>query len=151
MGYERWGNLGPAGDPAMSVQDQPISPAPVLGGYTQWGPLQGYLNQKPLPAGVHLVAPMVPVLQLVREQWFPSQNPLVTAGLGQATDANPLLAPYLVMAFSSSVLGAFLGAYHGKKRSGGKTGAMWGWGAAGFFWPLPVVVVAAVQGFGKRK
>jgi hypothetical protein len=147
----------------MSVQDQPISPAPLLGGYTQWGPLgpggdpamslQGYLNPngKPLPAGVHLVAPMVPVLQLVREQWFPSQNPLVTAGLGQATDANPLLAPYLLMAFTSSVLGAFLGAYHGKKRSGGKAGSMWGWGLSGFFWPLPVVAIASVQGFGKRK
>ncbi len=28
---ERWGALGPAGDPAMSVQDQMISPAPLVG------------------------------------------------------------------------------------------------------------------------
>jgi hypothetical protein len=28
---ERWGALGPSGDPSMSVQDQMISPAPLVG------------------------------------------------------------------------------------------------------------------------
>jgi hypothetical protein len=28
---DRWGALGPSGDPSMSVQDQMISPAPLVG------------------------------------------------------------------------------------------------------------------------
>ena len=144
----------------MSVQDQPISPAPQLGGYERGGPLgpggdpamslQG-LGQ--LPKGVHLVAPAVPVVNLLRQQWFPSQNPLQTAGLGQ-TDAEAaalgMTFAYMVAALTASGLGAFIGWYHGGKRSGGKTGSKWGWGLAGFMFPVPTTVVAGVQGFGKR-
>lgn len=58
---------------------------------------------------------------------------------------------YVVQTLALTGLGAFMGAYHGRKRSGGKLGSTLGYGLAGALVPIPTLAVSAFQGFGKRK
>lgn len=162
--YETWGPLGPGGDPAASLQG--------LGAWQRWGQLgpggdpamslQGGLGQAPARAGMvgpmmAYAVPIVPALQrMMRAPAFPTPSPVAaqattTAALGRLTQDQALRMGWIISSLSAAGLGAFIGWYHGGKRSGGKIGAKWGWGIAGSVFPVPTTVVAAVQGFGKRR
>lgn len=162
--YEHWSALGPGGDPAMSLQGG-------LGDWTRWGrlgpggdpsmSLQGRGVGQPYaragmvgPMMMSYVVPIVPAIQkLMTTPAYPvpSVAATTTAGLGQLTPNEETLGlMYVISSFTAAGLGAFIGWYHGGKRSGGKMGAKVGWGAAGFFLPVVTTGVAALQGFGKR-
>jgi hypothetical protein len=72
----------------------------------------------------------------------------------QETFGMPLAVPSVqssIAMTTAHILGAFVGGYHGYKRSGGKTLATVGYGLAGIFMPLITLGVAAVQGYAKPR
>lgn len=56
-----------------------------------------------------------------------------------------------ILAFGQRLMGASVGAYHGYKRSGGKTSHAVGWGVAGALFPVLTVGVGLYQGLAQRK
>jgi hypothetical protein len=123
--YERWGKLGPGGDPV-----------PLLS----------------------TVVPIAPVL--MNKQWPAADvaaNGNGVNGLGllehhpMYEDAAFWRFNWGVSAVSVALVGAFLGAFHGRERSGDKTGPTLMWLLSGMIFPVPTTVVAVAQGFGKRK
>ncbi len=74
----------------------------------------------------------------------------------QNTFGMPLAIPTVQTAFQRlgiTILGAFVGGYHGAKRNPGKnrTVSMIGYGLAGVIFPLGTLAVAAVQGYAKPR